>query len=899
MEGRDGPTGRGGDHEPRHPLERVYALLLAALPPGPLRDHDRPEMERTLADLVGAAPTAWARLRVAGRAVLRLPVVIAVEWLDWLGITGAMGAPGRRGIREGMMGDAMRSLGFTVRSLGKAPTFTTAAVLLIALGVGVVTTVFTVVDHVLLRPLPYPAAERLVYLTNGSHNGPVLDRLDEVEAFELWTATSTSDVNLVRPDGDPLRLRRLETTPDFFTLFAARPLLGRLIVDADRDRVGIAVLSHALWRDVFGADPDVVGSTMRIDGEPIEIVGVLGDDFVHPTAVGDLPDFYRPIDWTNPGLENPGYHAHSISARLAPGVSLEQANQRIDQLETDVAAAYPEYYAEGPQDWPLVNLHANTVEDVRGGLLLLLGAVGLLLLVACVNVAHLFMARGLSRTREMAVRRAMGAGTWNLLGQLSMESLVVGLAGGAGGLLLAQGALAFFRRWTLELPRGADAALDVRVFLVCFALAVLAAMLFGLVPAFRTAGRDVHDDLRSAGRGVSGGRKLRAFRSGLVVFEVAISLVLVASAGLLMRSFFSVTSIDPGVETEDVWVLPLTPTNVETADGYRTRMDAVLTSLQGIPGVASATYGLEMPFEHVNGNKCCWGNRFTPPDEPDATPFRIDLHGVSAGFFETFGTELVAGRAWDPLAASASPVPVVVSEAFAVRLFGAAEAAVGRELTELRGGAVVVGIAEDTRHYGLDQPHDYAVYLPVEAVPFAIDRATFALRVQGPDEGLVRRVREAVWSEEPGLPVPAVDPLEGWVSGSSAPRRFGSLLFGAFGIVALLLAAAGLYGTLLYAVGQRRQELGIRIALGAGRARIQGEVLRNGVTHAALGVLVGGVAAYAAGSLLESWLYGVSATDPVALASAGAVLFATAVAASWFPAYRAGRTDPLETLKAE
>lgn len=797
------------------------------------------------------------------------------------------------------MGKGARNLGFAMRALRKAPTFTVATVALVALGVGVVTTVFTVVDHVVLRPLPYPGAERLVYLTNGSHNGATLERLDGVEALEMWTATSTSTVNLTRADGDPLRLRRMETTPDFFTLFAARPHLGRLLVDGDRNDIDIGVLSHGFWRDVFGADPDVVGTTMLIDGEPVEIVGVLSDDFVHPAPLGEPPHFYRPVDWSNPGFENPGYHAHSVSARLAPGVSLDQANQQMDRVEADVAAAFPDYYSDGPQDWPLVGLHDTTVQDVRDGLLLLLGAVGLLLLVACANVAHLFMARGLARAREMSIRRAMGARTWNLLGQLSAESLVVGLVGGIGGLVIAQGALAFFRRWTVELPRGSHAVLDMRVFLVSMGLATLAALVFGLVPAFRTMGRDVQEGLRSGGRGMSGSRRVQAFRSGLVVFEVALSLVLVASAGLLMRSFLSVTAIDPGVEAEDVWVVPLTPANVDTPDEYRARMDAVLAELQGIPGVSSASYGIEAPFEHVGGNKCCWGNRYRPPDEPEATPLRIDLHPVTRDFFETFGTELVAGSVWDALDARSEPRPVVVSEGFAVRAFGSAEAAVGRELPEVADGVIVAGVAEPTRHYGLDQAHDHAVYVPMEGLPFPMPRATFALRVQSPSSGFARQVREAVWMAESDLPVPSVVPLEAWIEASSATRRFGSFLFGAFGIVAIVLAAAGLYGTLLYTVGQRKQELGIRLALGAGRGRIQNEVIRRGVLQAAVGVAGGALLAYFAGSLLESFLYGVPATDPVALGSAALVLFATAVAASWFPAYRAGRTDPLETLKAE
>lgn len=878
-------------------LEAAYRLSLRALPPGPLRSEDVPEMVRVLRDQLDAEPSTWRRWGVGLRSLRRVPGVVVAEWLDWLGVTGPMKGPSTMREGDGMMSNWMRNLGFAGRSLRKSPTFSVATVLLVALGVGTVVTAFTVVDHVLLRPLPYPAADRLAYLTNGSHNGATLERLGGVDAFELWTVTSGASVNLTRADGDPLRLTRTETTPEFFTMFGARPHLGRLLVDGDLNNTGIAVVTYPMWRNVLGSDPEVVGKTMIIDDEPIEIVGVLSEDFVQPGRLGEA-DMYRPMDWNNPALRSTGFHAHSVTARLKPDVTFEQANEQIDRVEADVAEAFPEYYDEGPQDWPLESLHATTVQDVRSGLFLLLGAVALLLLVACANVAHLFMARGLSRAREMSIRRAMGARTWNLLGQLSAESLVVGLLGGLGGLAIAQAGLSFFQRWTADLPRGTEVALDLRVFAVAIGLATLTALLFGLLPALRTVGQDVHTGLRTGGRGVSGGRGVQAFRSGLVIFEVAISLVLVASAGLLMRSFVSVTAIDPGLESDGVWVVPLNLANVDSPEEHLERMEPVRRALAAIPGVRSATYSIEAPFEHVGGSRCCWGNRATPPGESEDNSVRLHMHPVAPEYFTTLGTELVAGEVWSAGSASSQPVPAVVSEPLAVRFWGSAEAALGRELSN-GGGSIVVGVAERTRHYGLDQDHDYALYLPMEAMPFPIPIATFVVRASDAGPGFAREVREAIWSEESSLPVPQVVRLEEWISESSATRRFGSLLFGAFGVVALLLAAAGLYGTLLYTVGQRKQELGIRLALGAGRGRIQNDVIRKGVIHAAVGVTVGGLIAIWVGRLLEAFLFGISTTDPVALGSAAAVLFLTAVLASWFPAYRAGRTDPLETLKAE
>ncbi len=881
-----------------HWAERLFAAALDLLPRS-VRDADGESILVTYREQLDDTRPGLSRVRVAGRGLVRLLGVIGAEWLEELGWSSGP-IPGRElEQRRGGMG-WMRNTRLAVRSLRRAPSFTLTTVVLVGLGVGTVTTVFTVVDDVLLRPLPYPAADRLTYLTNGSHNGLTLRRLDGVEAFDLWTATSGSSVILTRPGADPAQLRRVETTPAFFTMFGAQPSLGRLLVDDDRDHLDRVVLTHAAWSGIWGADPTIVGKTVQIDGRGVEVVGVLSSDFVIPAMlVGDPVHMFRPLDWSNPGLDNTGYHAHSVAARLAAGVSITAADAQMANVARAVAASDPEYYADGPPQWPLQSLHDRTVVDVRQGLTLLLGAVALLLLVACANVAHLFMARGLSRGREVAIRRALGARSGNILAGLAAESLAVGLAGGLVGLVLAALTLSGVRTAIDELPRGTTIDLDPGVFAFAVGLATVTALLFGMVPAMRTLGGDVQTTLRGAGRGVSGGRHVEFMRSALVIGEVALSLVLVTSAGLLMRSFMTVTARDPGIRAESLYVVPLAPQNVESADRYRQRLDAVRMALQGVPGVESVTYGIEAPFEFTGGEGCCWSNRMTLEGDEGGSPLRVTLHPASPDYFRTYGTEVAAGRAWDEDDADGSPTPLVLSEALAVRRFGAAEAALGQSMTEPMEGTVV-GVAEATLHYGLDQPHDYAVYMPIEALPFPIDRAVVALRVRDAGSaGLGRAVREAIWSVEPDLPVPAVVPMSEWITGSSAARRFASLLLSAFGTVALLLAAAGLYGTLLYAVGQQRKELGIRMALGADRRSIHTRVLRRGFTLAVAGVTLGALIAWGLGRLLESFLYGVSATDPIAMTGSAFALLATAVVASWLPALRAGRTDPLETLRAE
>ena len=592
-----------------------------------------------------------------------------------------------------------------------------------------------------------------------------------------------------------------------------------------------------------------------------------------------------------------------VGGRMRAGTDVAAVQSEVDALEARLAETLENYRKRDgtPRSIPVKPLADYTVQRVRTGLGLLMGAVSLLLLVACANVANLFLARGLGRTREMAVRRAMGAGTRTLVGQLLAESLVLGLGGGVVGTGMAWlGIRSFLALNPDALPRQAAIGIDLPVLAFAVAVSVATSVVFGLLPALRSVRRELADELRGGGRSATSGRGIAVLRNGLVTAEVALSLVLVASAGLLLRSFMTVRAQDPGFAVADVWTVPL---NLPQPDGpaeYLLTMDAVLRQVENVPGVRSAAYALTMPMDRVGGSRCCWNTRASLPGREEDDALQTAMHPVSRDYLATLGIDLVAGRSWTEAEQAADPIPLVVNETLAREMAGTPEAAVGMTPGFSQFQTIVIGVAKDDRHYGLDQDIDNAVYLPIQRLPFPIPLSTLAVHVEpSANRGMPQALRQAVWAAAPGLPVTTVRSMQAAVDASTAGRRFDSVIFGTFGALALLLAAGGLYGTLLYVAGQRRRELGIRLALGASRGRIEAQVLRAGVGLAVVGVTLGLGAAWMTNRLLESRIWGVGRGDPVSLAGAALVLLVTAVLASWIPARRAGRVDPLETLRIE
>lgn len=874
---------------------RLYGWLLGLLPPA-VRRADAAEILETFERMLRST-RGRARLRMLAVAFARLPPLLAAEWLAPI---ARAPIPERK--RNGVMDGFDRTLRQSVRGLLRTPSFTLTTVLLLGLGIGGVTTMFTLYDHVLLRPLPYAAAERLVEVQAGSHSGLDFRAFQELRSAEQWAGIWDEDANLTG-SGRPERLRLGMVTRDFLAMFGARPQLGRVFVDGDFAAADGVVLSAGLWRRAFGAADDVIGRTITIDGAPHTVIGVLESGFSAPEALTDDIDVWRPLDWSSPELGDRGFHVLSVAARLRPDASIEALQAELDGLATRRAEEHPTDYTfdDGAiAQLPAVPLQEATVGGVRRGLGLLLAAVSLLLLVACTNVAHLFLARGVSRVREMAVRRALGARAGTLAGTLALESLLVGLAGaGLGAGLALVGLRAFIALSPDALPRADGIAVDPRVLLFTAGLGAITALLFGLLPVLRLLRRDVAGTLQGRGRANSDSRRDGRLRTALVVAEVALSLVLVAQAGSLLRSFTRLHAQPLGFRTEGLWTIPLNPTEFASPDEWRRGIEDMRVALERVPGVRAASFGVTTPLQFTGGSSCCWRTRLAIEGRENGSISM--MHVVETSYLALFQQEFVAGAPWQRLDEDDTPMPVVITEPLAVEAFGSAGAAIGRPMSARNGtlSMRVAGVVANNRHYGPDRLQGNGTYLPPAAQSSAGSRASLIVDVTDPDDGLAARLREAIWSADPDMPVPMVRPMRDWAAGATARARFEAILFTTFGAVALLLVAGGLYGTLLYTVGRRRRELGIRLALGDAPARLERRVLTGGVITAAFGSAVGLVGAWAFGRFLESRLFGVHASDPLTLAGAAALLLAVAAAASWVPGRRAARTDPMEALRVE
>lgn len=873
---------------------RLFRRTLGALPPS-ISERERDEIADTFAVLWRDARSPARRFRVLLTSFGRLPVLIVVEWIDHLSLRRIL--PRREGDRMQGWGSVARH---ALRSLARTPSFTWSVVLLLGLGVGAVTTIFSVVDHVVLRPLPYPAADRLVTVGNGAHSGPTFERLSAMGMAESAAAVTTEEVNLTGWE-QPVRLREARVTQGFFAMFGARPALGRLLVPADFEFDEAVLVSHAAWRRVFGADSSVLGRTVRIDHRPRVVVGVLDPSFVAPEALEGEADLWRPVNWSEEEFNDENYHIFSLAVRLKEGVSLAQAQSEADAVAAQRAALLPDRFT-GPDGAPaalrLVPLQEATAGDARPGLLLMLAAVTVLLLVACVNVALLFVARGIERAREMSVRRALGAGAARIAQQLATESVFVGLAGATLGAALTVVALRAFRALAPgSLPRMESLAVDTRVLAFAVAVGTLTALAFGLLPVLRLTLTTRENPLRMAARGSTSTRRAHSARHVLVVAEIALSLVLAAQAGWLIQGFAELHGVDLGFRTENIWTLPLTTDGIEQPAEFARRAEAIRASLETVPGVRAASFGLTVPLQYTGGNHCCWRTR--PDFRGDSEGRTTDMHPVDAGYFELFGLRMLAGRAWTRTEAAAGIEPVILSDHLARSAFGSAQAAIGQVMTAGSGTYTIVGVVADNRHYGPNQEYGFAAYIPMTTLDFAPGNLTMAVRVDREQTGLPLALARAVWRVEPELAVPTVRSMGDWAAGARASERFLSALFSVFGAVALALMAGGLAGTLLYNVRLRNREFAIRVALGETRASIEGSVLRRGFVLALGGIALGGVGAWMAGRAMDSIVAGIEPRGAGVFAVSVAVLMGVALLSSWAPARRAGQANPMATLRTE
>ncbi|HKU62290.1 MAG TPA: ABC transporter permease [Gemmatimonadales bacterium] len=811
-----------------------------------------------------------------------------------------------------MNADLMHDLRYVLRSLSKAPGFTFIVLLTLALGIGANTAIFTVLNAVLLRPLPFADANRLVAIREtfgqgmtGSVAGPnVNDWRSRSHSFSGMLALRASSRALVG-DGPPEQVFTAMVSADFFRTLGVPPALGRGFADGeDRGMGTVAVLSDGLWRSRYAADPGVIGRTITLSGQPYTVIGIAPPGFTYPgNAVAWLPMEY--------GLARSAQrssHSYDVVGRLAPGVSLEAAR-------ADLAAVARELERENPVDnggrgVEIQPLTADTVRAARPVLLLLGGAALFVLLIACANVANLFLARAAVRQRELAVRSALGAGRWRLARQVLVEGVLLSLAGGLIGLLLAS--------WGVDLllalrPRGIPRLDEIGIDHATLAFAIVVSVVvgigFALFPALTLSHSDPADAFRGEGRGVSGGRSGGRFRAGLVVAQVSLALVLLAGAALLVVTVRRLALIDPGFDPRNAYTFELTIPpgkypDRSRHDQYLTRVVEAVSRVRGTRA-AGATFYLPLGNGQVNGDFTVAGAGPAAPGRERYANFRM----VTGDYFAALSIPARRGRLLSPEDRAGAPHVAVVNEALA-RMAWPDQDPIGRRLTFGDGQddpdwMEVVGVVANVKTSGLTADIGPEIYVPFSQITadlwtvFTPLPVSVVVRSDSDLETVGAAIKAAIRSVDPEQPVTGPSPASELIAGAVARQRFGMLLLLAFGGLALLLAAVGVYGVMAYAVSQRTRELGIRLALGARPATVRALVLGQGMVLAGLGIGCGLVGALVLGRLLVGLLYGVQPTDPRVLVAVAALLAAASVLACLVPAVRATRVNPVDALRSE
>jgi putative ABC transport system permease protein len=803
-----------------------------------------------------------------------------------------------------------RDLRYALRSLTRAPTFTVVAVLTLALGIGANTAIFSVVDGVLLRALPYDRPEELVtvWLDKSRRDGPVrewftsqdlADYRAEPGLFEEiggWGGYGPTLTGL----GEPEVLTAATVTEGTFEgVFHARPFLGRGFLP-EEDQPGAAgsvILSYSFWQERFGGDRSALGRSVVLDEQPHVVVGIMPEGFEPPFV--PKAELWVPAQ-LDPAQCGRGCYSVRAVARLAPGVSLGVGRTRASALAARLADAYPNTNAK--VGVAIFGLQEDMVRPAARALWILLGAVGFVLLIACTNVANLMLARGAARRAEFSVRVALGAGRAPIFRQLLTESATLAVLGGALGLVFAAwGTDLLLATAPVALPGFDQVGLDGRILAFTAAVTLGTGLLFGLLPAVRISRADLYAGVRSAAVGDAVGRRVRG---ALVVGQVAVALVLLVGAGLLMRSFQRLNTVELGFDPEGVLAVRLAlPAQRFTEPAARIGYyNDLLESMESIPGVVSVGATTSIPLAGTDHDADFRIEHEPPPDPTQANVAWI--RQVTRGYFRTIGLRLLEGRPFDAGDAAGAPRVVIVNASLARRYFDYPRRnPIGTRVTFGDPDApdatwrTIVGIARDTRHFGIRDGTRPAMYFPYEQVPSTA--MTLVLRTEGDPAGLSADVRSAVTSVDPTLAASSIAPLGSWVEGALETDRFVTSLLGLFAALALVLAAVGLYGVVSYGVTRRMREMGIRLALGAGGVDVRRLVVNGGLRLTLLGIALGLAGSLFLTRVLEALLYDVSVTDPVTFVAMAGVLAAIALLASWLPARRASRADPVAVLREE
>jgi predicted permease len=805
------------------------------------------------------------------------------------------------------------------RMMRKSPGFTAVAVLTLALGIGANTAIFSIVNGVLLNPLPFPHPQELTVLYEHTTNFEkfsisypnFLDWQRTNSTFASMAAYRHEDFNITG-SGEPERVRGGMVSAEFFPIFGVKPLLGRLFV-RDEDRLGaapVALLAEGFWQRRFGSARDIIGNQIIMNGDAYTIVGVIPASF-HFRAFnfGGIKDVYVPVGQTKDPFfyHRDAHKGMDAIGRLKPGVSLAAAQADMAQITRNLAAAYPN--ADKGTGAAVMPLRDDLVHEVRPYLWLLLGAVGFVLLIACVNVGNLQLARSAGRAHEFAIRCAMGADRWRVVRQLLTESVALGLAGGAiGACVAAWGTQAAIRLLPETLPRAEDVGLNGHVLVFTFAISILAGVVFGLVPALKTSRSGLQETLKEGGRGASAARQ-RA-QSVFVVGEMALALVLLTGAGLMMRTLGRLWSVNPGFNPKNVLVFDVTlaPSLGANAATTRSAIRELSQTLRAIPGVqATSVIGGAVPMSG-DDELPFWIDGQTKPANVSEMNQTL-TYFVESGYLKAMQIPLLRGRFIAATDDEHSPQVIVIDENFARKYFPGQDP-IGRRihLAIFNMDPEIVGVVGHVKHWGLDleadrDPLQEQIYSPflqiLDAVWSGPPQAGVVLRSAGSPLGMVGAVREAIVKLNSQNVMYEARTMEAIIAESLAARRFSMILLSIFATLALLLSSIGIYGVISYVVGQRTREIGIRIALGAQRSTVLWLMLGEGMKMAMTGVVVGIVAAAGLTRLMSQLIYGVSAADPVTFAGVIIVLTTVAFAACYVPARRAMRVDPMVALRYE
>ncbi len=810
-------------------------------------------------------------------------------------------------------------LRYAWRALRRTPGFTIAAVAALALGIGATTTIFTVVNGVLLRPLQYEAPDRLANIWNdlgeGAQSLPAVSPLDfrdykqRSRTFEDFAAAAEGNVANLRGnltgDGEPERADIVTVTANFLPLLGVRPMLGRQFLPEEEVVNGphVVMLSHRLWQRRFAGDPAQVGKTIQIDGVAHEVVGILPRDFslqlpaeAFQVTDGDL---WAPIqfDYGTPLPRNLTFF--TVFGRLATGVTFDQAQAEMDLIAQQFRSEFKEHAASNLRI-RAVPLHYDVVKHARPALLILLGAVAMVLLIACANVANLLLVRGTTRRAEFALRTALGASRGAMVRQVLTESLLLALAGGTLGLGITVAALAVLRRLhPANLPRLADIQLDATVLGFTAAICAATAVLFGLLPALRAAATDPQEHLKAGGRGGSVGDRRRA-RNLLIVAEVALSVVLLVGAGLLIRSFLALQRVDPGYDAGDVLTFELSmPFGKYQGGAARRAFFRDLTGrLEALPGVTTVGIVSQLPLTGSGPLSPFAYNEETARKFESVT---ADGRQISPEYFEVMDAQLLAGRTFTYQDSAGTPPVIIIDETLA-KLAWPEENAVGKQLQlaptgEQNAFSEVVGVVEHMRQHDLTRDILHQIYYPIgQGTPTVM---TYVVETALDPVSLVPTVRQTVESMDPDLPVSRLTPMNTYLSEGRAQARFSLVLMTVLGAVALVLTAVGVFGVISYSVSQRTREFGIRLALGEDPRQTKLSVVLSGMRLVVMSIGIGLVGSLVVTRLIAGLLYQVRPADPITFAGIGLLLAAVALLACYLPARRATRVDPALTLRSE